>query len=328
MAFSPLVSKTLPAHGKFNSRQGLKIGGAIVHHWAGTKGGDSRLTNPSEAASANYIIYSDGTIAGQVPEEFRAWTSGSFNADGSRVTIEVQNSTNGPEWKVSNEAYSSLIRLITDLAHRHKWGGVTVTNVRGHREFQATACPGPFLWPRLGDVREKANAFFKSGSLPPKTNTASKPTKTPVANKSVNQLADEVLRGLHGSGDTRKKNLGNMYDKVQAEINRRILGDPTPSKPKSKVKSVEELAKEVIDGKHGTGKDRVKSLGARYNEVQAEVNRILKFSAPAPKNTKVDVTRLAKAVIRGDYGTGEKRKRLLGSNYSAVQKEVNRLLSK
>ena len=47
----------------------------------------------------------------------------------------------------------------------------------------------------------------------------------------------------------------------------------TPSKPAEK--SVNELAKEVIQGKYGNGEDRKKALGDRYDEVQARVNEIL-----------------------------------------------------
>ena len=47
----------------------------------------------------------------------------------------------------------------------------------------------------------------------------------------------------------------------------------TPSKPVEK--TVDELAKEVIQGKYGNGEDRKKALGDRYDEVQARVNEIL-----------------------------------------------------
>lgn len=40
-------------------------------------------------------------------------------------------------------------------------------------------------------------------------------------------------------------------------------------------KSIDELAHEVIGGKHGNGEVRKKALGSRYNEVQARVNEIL-----------------------------------------------------
>lgn len=46
------------------------------------------------------------------------------------------------------------------------------------------------------------------------------------------------------------------------------------------------------------------------------------FSAPSG-----DVSSLARRVINGDYGNGEERKRRLGSNYVAVQRRVNQMLS-
>lgn len=49
-------------------------------------------------------------------------------------------------------------------------------------------------------------------------------------------------------------------------------------------------------------------------------------AAPAPAAASGDVEALAQAVIRGDYGTGEERKRRLGAHYSQVQARVNQIL--
>jgi N-acetylmuramoyl-L-alanine amidase len=40
-------------------------------------------------------------------------------------------------------------------------------------------------------------------------------------------------------------------------------------------KNIEEIAKEVIRGKYGNGKERKEALGSDYNAVQAEVNMII-----------------------------------------------------
>jgi len=112
------------------------------------------------------LIFSDGRIAGQVPEEFRPWTSGSADADGPAITIEVENSSyqkhgndSHPEsWAVSDAAYNSIIALVADVAKRYGFGEVTESNYLGHRQFSSTACPGGYLWARMGDIRAKANA--------------------------------------------------------------------------------------------------------------------------------------------------------------------------
>lgn len=91
--------------------------------------------------------------------------------------------------------------------------------------------------------------------------------------KTVNEVAQEVLKGLWGNGANRERKLtaaGYDYDAVQAEVNR-ILKVGTK-------KSNTEIAKEVINGKWGNGADRKKRLttaGYDYNAVQKEVNRIL-----------------------------------------------------
>lgn len=93
------------------------------------------------------------------------------------------------------------------------------------------------------------------------------------------------------------------------------------AKAKEPEKTIAELAKEVIAGKHGAGAERKKSLGSKYEAVQAEVNRIL--------SGKKTVAEIAKEVIAGKWGYGQKRKKRLmaaGYDYNAVQKEVNRLM--
>ena len=54
------------------------------------------------------------------------------------------------------------------------------------------------------------------------SNSASTSTTKPVE-KSVDQLAREVIDGKYGNGDVRKQALGNRYDEAQARVNE-ILG--------------------------------------------------------------------------------------------------------
>lgn len=148
----------------------------------------------------------------------------------------------------------------------------------------------------------------------------STPTPQPVApSKSIDQLAQEVIKGLHGSGDARRKSLGSQYDAVQKRVNELLnqpKSTPTPEP------SVDQLAREVIEGKYGSGDARRKALGSRYDEVQARVNQILGGSNQSGKS----IHQLAQEVIKGLHGSGEARRKSLGSQYDAVQKEVNRIL--
>ena len=93
-------------------------------------------------------------------------------------------------------------------------------------------------------------------------------------------------------------------------------------------KSNSEIAAEVIAGKWGNGAERKTKLvaaGYNYDEVQAEVNKLLNKTTTVKKSN----TEIAKEVIAGKWGNGAERKKKLtaaGYDYNAIQKEVNRLL--
>ena len=92
--------------------------------------------------------------------------------------------------------------------------------------------------------------------------------------KSIDELADEVIDGKWGNGNDRKNRLeeaGYNYDKIQDRVNE-ILSK------QSEKKSVTEVAKDVINGKYGNGEARAKKLEAEgydYDTVQAKVNQLL-----------------------------------------------------
>lgn len=101
------------------------------------------------------------------------------------------------------------------------------------------------------------------------TQHAAQPSATadPLAGKTDEQLAAEVIAGTYGDGDARRAALGSRYDAVQAIVNSK-LADPLAGK------SDDELAREVIAGKFGDGNARRQALGARYDAVQAKVNEL------------------------------------------------------
>ncbi len=100
----------------------------------------------------------------------------------------------------------------------------------------------------------------------------------------------------------------------------------TNVKPKTKIKTVDELAREVLRGLWGNGNSRVKRLtkaGYDYDKVQARVNELV----GVVKRKTID--ELAREVIRGDWGNGQDRKNRLtkaGYDYDKVQHKVNQLM--
>lgn len=148
-------------------------------------------------------------------------------------------------------------------------------------------------------------------------------TPQPVEDKTIDQLARDVIDGKLGNGDNRKKQLGDLYSKVQARVNE-LLGSKESAPKPALGRSIQQLAQEVIDGKHGSGEARKKSLGDAYDEVQKRVNDIL--GVKNKKNSGKTISQLADEVVKGLHGTGRDRMRSLGENYTKVQQEVNRRL--
>lgn len=147
-----------------------------------------------------------------------------------------------------------------------------------------------------------------------------KPTKT----KTVDEIAKEVIAGKWGVDEERKKKLtaaGYDYNTIQKRVNQLIK----PVKEAPKKKTVDELAKEVIEGKWGVDYDRKKKLteaGYDYTAVQKRVNDLMLQSQKT-------IAELAKEVIDGKWGNGRDRYNKLtaaGYDYNAVQKRVNDIL--
>lgn len=121
--------------------------------------------------------------------------------------------------------------------------------------------------------------------------------------------------------------------RAQAYYDAMTKGGTVASPAKPAKKTVDQVAQEVINGSWGNGDDRKRRLqaaGYDYNAVQNVVNAKLSggsHTQPVAKGPSLDD--VARAVIRGDYGNGDERRRRLeaaGFNYNAVQARVNQML--
>lgn len=181
---------------------------------------------------------------------------------------------------------------------------------------------GNYLLGKLDYIIEEANKI--NGQAHSAAETTSK--------KSNEEIANEVIEGKWGNGDARKTSLTNAgydYNAIQNIVNEKLTGKKTESKPK--LKSVDEVAKEVIAGQWGNGQDRFNKLAAAgydANAVQNRVNELLGASSKSTSNKKSNET-IANEVIAGKWGNGADRKNKLtaaGYDYNAIQAIVNKKL--
>ena len=201
-----------------------------------------------------------------------------------------------------NDGYSDHIGYVEQVS------GNTITCIEGNMSEKVGRRTINLGW---GYIRGFARPKYASGGVAP----------APNPDKSISEVAQEVIQGAWGNGDARKQALtaaGYDYSAVQTEVNR-ILGGGSSS-----LKSVNEVAKEVIAGKWGNGdarKQALTSAGYNYAAVQAKVNELL--------GSGKSIDELAREVIQGKWGNCNERKQRLtqaGYDYNKVQARVNQLL--
>lgn len=182
-----------------------------IHHMAGNMGADAcaRMHALSKyQQSANYYISGKDIVCG-VPEECRAWTSGSKANDYQAITIEVANSSGAPNWTISDESYKSLIKLCKDICSRYEIIPSFTGDAKGsftfHYMFQATECPGPYIKKNidriLNDIRGTANNEEDANQT-----TTHKPVSSFLVKVTVTDL------NIRSGPGTKYKRVGHITD--------------------------------------------------------------------------------------------------------------------
>lgn len=324
MGYSALTNAVIMSPNHSGSRYN-SISKITIHHMAGNLSIETCgnvFLNPNRQASSNYGIDSDGRIACYVDEENHPWTSANWENDDRAITIEVANSETGGDWPISQEAYASLIRLCADICNRYGiypyYDGTPSATLTEHCMFVATNCPGPTIHSMQVNhvIENDIRAAMAGGAV-------SAPQSTQPVDGDVEDLALRAIAGEFGNGDARRAALGSMYEAVQARINEMYGG--IQSNP---AYSLDDVARRVIAGEFGNGQDRINALAsAGYDNVavQQRVNEILQG---APSSTQGDMSAIAEAVYRGDYGNGQDRinaLRAAGYDPDEVQREVDRI---
>lgn len=322
------VSKAVEARvtsGGINQRKTL-----TVHQTGNTSRGanaemHARLQENGNSRSASWHIQSDDKeIIQSFPFTAQTWHAGDGKGDGNRHSISWEICIN------SDGNYLKSLELASEgIAQVLKQEGLTVADLRQHYDWSRKNCPAQIRagkdgvgWSRFKEMVQ-AHMAGKPVATP-----VSKPKPKPKAQpqtKSVEQLAQEVIDGKHGTGDARKKALGSQYSAVQKRVNEILApkAKPTPTR-----KSNAAIAQEVIDGKWGNNpqrKQKLEKAGYNYSAIQAEVNK----RAGVKEKPKKSIDQMAREIVAGKHGNGHSNRRMaLGisdAEYQKVRKRVNQL---
>lgn len=100
---------------------------------------------------------------------------------------------------------------------------------------------------------------------PTSSSTNTKPDVNPQV-VTLELLAQDVMAGKYGSGNTRTQKLGKYAPSVQAIVNYKLEAISFAS-------CISTLKREAIRGNLGNGDERKRLLGSYYNSVQQSINR-------------------------------------------------------
>lgn len=125
----------------------------------------------SAQKSCNYGIGLDGRVGMYVEEKDRSWCSSNRDNDHRAITIECACDSKHP-FAINDKVYKSLVELCADICRRNdierlKWkadksliGRADLQNMTVHRWFANKACPGEYIYTRLGQIANDVNALL------------------------------------------------------------------------------------------------------------------------------------------------------------------------
>lgn len=112
-----------------------------------------------------------------------------------------------------NNGYADHIGYVESVS------GNTITAIEGNKNMSVERRNIPVGW---GYIRGYARPKYGTSS--------SKPNPPQQPSKTITEIAEDVIKGVYGNGDTRKnaiESMGYNYYKVQKEVNRILSGKPS-----------------------------------------------------------------------------------------------------
>lgn len=253
----------------------------------------------SRQASCNYGIGADGRIGMYCEEKDRSWCSSNAANDNRAITIEVASDTKHP-YAVNAKAYAALIDLLVDICKRngipclvwstskadrvnHKNG----CNMTVHRDYANKSCPGEYLYSRHAQIASEVNKRLRSTDTRPQPEKVLYRVQTGAFRNKAG--AEALLQQVKAKGfDTYMVKVNGLYKVQVGAFAQKSNAIAMAAKLKAAGfstyvvsgggKSVEEIAREVLQGKWGNGADRkarLEAAGYDYAEVQAKVNTLV-----------------------------------------------------
>lgn len=215
----------------------------------------SYMTNNNYETSFHFAV-DDKEIVQGLPLDRNGWHASDGNGPGNRTTIAIEICYSKSGGDRFDKAEENAAELIAYLCKEYGWG---IDKVKRHYDYAPDKkyCPHRTMdkgWDRFLNMVQSYMTESKQ----------EEPTE-----KSIEELAQEVIQGLWGNNPERKERLeaaGYDYYAVQSRVNEILAPTEEP-----KV-DILDLVRKTIRGDFGNGEERKNALGDNYEEVQRQVN--------------------------------------------------------
>jgi N-acetylmuramoyl-L-alanine amidase CwlA len=264
------IKKLLVDESKYNIKCPYEMNAefVVVHNTANDAAAENEVAymiRNNNKVSFHYAV-DDKEIVQGIPTNRNAWhASDGSNGQGNRkgIAIEICYSKSGGDRFI--QAEKNAAEFIASLLKEKGWG---IDKVKKHQDFAKKYCPHRTLdmgWDRFLNMIQ--------GYL------------IVVQTNSVEQLAQEVIAGKHGTGQARKNALGSLYNAVQAVVNRLLTGKATkPSTPKyTYLSNPNYKGDSIVDALNQIGVDS----SFAYRKKLAAKNNIPDYTGRAGENKRM-----------------------------------------
>ena len=259
--YAPVVSS--------GARPGIKMSkcsGVTIHNTenpgvgADAKAHAKLLKNSwkNKQQSWHFAVDEDGAYQ-SIPTDEIAWHAGdggSGKGNTQTIAIEICMNSDGDLEKATDNAAQLA-------AQQLKEKGLSADKIYQHHDWSGKNCPSqirsgkPYSW---STFKAKVAAYYNGNDKDSET------TK-----KTVSQLADEVIAGKWGTGETRKEKLeaaGYDYEEVQAAVNKKMgVSSSASTKKPDQVLSVGSVVTSVamkLGSQGGVGYKKINGDGCVY----------------------------------------------------------------
>lgn len=185
-----------------------------IHQTGNTgKGANARnhakYMNNGSPTTWHYTV-DDREVIKHFNDNVQCWHCGDGRGAGNTMSIGIELCINSDG--DYNKTISNAVELVKYLMQKHR---IPITNVVQHNRWSGKNCPAQIRSKKNGISWEMFKQFIQGS----KTYTPIEVHSVKSTSYDIDKIAKDVIKGIYGNGEERRKKLGSKYIIVQKRVN-------------------------------------------------------------------------------------------------------------